>query len=245
MKIRNGFVSNSSSSSFIIEGDIATIASGMLDVVIDEFGYWNGPTYDNGAVYKQWKDNLKKAISMKDVQNGKIGITFPSCNYDSYIIKDGNKVYVSTCNNHDWSSVSSGALQHGGGADCGDEDECYKRVEQNNFFNLRNGLIHSCEKFFPFDKKYPNCPETGCKGFYGQYVEMDGQKICGACYKGVFGGKKKKPIKTKEVKLTNKEIDSLINGLACAYDQSQDLDTDLETALTLRLKDLRKQKYDT
>ena len=243
MKVRNGFVSNSSSSSFIIEDSINEVALGMLNIVIDEFGSWDGATYDNGATYAKWRENLRVALENRDVKSGKIGITFPSCNYDTYIIKEGNKIYVSTCNNHDWSYVSDGASVHGYGADDGIDDICHRKVEDSEFYNLRNGLIHSCEQFF--HGKQPKCPNPDCKGYYGQYVNMNGQKICGACYEGVLGGKKKRVIKTKELRLTNKEIKELVNGLDCAYDQSQMIDETTSNDLRIKLDDLLKQKYDS
>lgn len=240
MKIRNGFVSNSSSSSFIIEGgDVIDIASRMLSCVLGE-----DPDWPSEEIAHRWRHNLESASRDAKVKDGSVGITFPSCNYDTYILKEDNKVYIATCNNTDWSCIQDDASWGGGGADYGDEDECYKRVEKKDFFDLRNGLIHSCDKYPDDWNKYPKCPEPDCKGYYGQYVIMDGQKICGACYKGVLGGKKKKAVKTKNIKLTNKELDELINGLACSYDQSQDLDTDLALKLTLKLKELRKQNYD-
>jgi len=46
-------------------------------------------------------------------------------------------------------------------------------------------------------------------------------------------------IMNKILEVTDEEIDSLINGLACAYNESQEKDTDLEMTLTVKLKELR------
>jgi len=177
MKIRYGFVSNSSSASFIImNGSVKDIATKMLNVVIKEFKGWNHEDTSEWSRYDKWKDNLIKALETDDVKNGKIGIRMPSCNYDTYIIKEGIDVYVSTCRNHDFRSLEDSATYLGGGEDDGDDDKTYKVINENSYFNVENNKIHSVEH--ECDEK--ECPK--CKQSYGSYVLIDGKQICSGCY---------------------------------------------------------------
>jgi len=240
MKIRNGFVSNSSSSSFILgHGDIGKVAFNMLNILLSD-----DPDWPSDEDARKWKFNLDVALKLKKVQNGSIGITFPSCNYETYIVKEGDKIYVSTCNNTDWSSVEDECVAYGLGADDESDDECHKRVAEKDFFDLRNGYIHSCEKYFESLQEHPKCPTKDCSGGYS-YVVRDGQKICAWCCEGVLGGKKAKVVKTKEISLTNKEIKELCHGLDIASGEEQEIDIDTSNDLRIRLDDLLKQKYDS
>ena len=196
MKTRNGFVSNSSSSSFILNTkNINSVASYMLDLVIREFGSWDkddSPVIrskkterekkERLSKYRTWERNLRKAYKIKDIQSGKIGITTPSCNYETYIIKRDNSIYISTCNNHPWDFEAS-SIYSGGGAD--EDDKVHKIIEKSFFYNVRNGLIHSVE-IWGGKKEIPYCSTCEEKPF--NYVEtMDGEMLCGKCYGGNFG----------------------------------------------------------
>ena len=98
MKIRNGFVSNSSSSSFIISDQnfptVRSLAIYMLNQQIKERRY---ERYSNKWIKydKQYIKNLEKIDENQPV-------SFPSCNYDTYIRKVGDCYLVATCNNTDW-----------------------------------------------------------------------------------------------------------------------------------------------
>ncbi len=178
MKIRNGFVSNSSSSSFIINGKINNVANSMLGTVMEDYFTWDGTKTNKKekALYATWKKNLAMALENKDVQDGKIGITMPSCNYDTYILKVNDEIHVSTCRNHNW---DLDYVKSGGGDDEGSSDIVYKTIEKAKFFNIRNRLIHSKEKY---DARLKKCT---CKLYYGQYVVCNGKKLCGGCYKEI------------------------------------------------------------
>lgn len=182
MKIRNGLVSNSSTSSFIINGNIRDISENMLNTVICDFSEWDSTDVTAGrrtsSVYKKWKTNLKKGLKKKEILNGTMGIAFPSCNYDTYIIMVDNKCYIKTANNHQWEIEAPNVDDN--------EDE-YNKIENAHkdkyFYDVRNGLIHS-------DTEYDS---TGlyceiCKGNPWAYVvDNNGNKICASCYEGKLG----------------------------------------------------------
>jgi len=97
MKIRNGFVSNSSSSSFIISDEYfktsADLAKYMINIQIEE---------DADFLDKEWIEHKLKLIDKLKNIDEDLPISFPSCNYDTYIRKVGDCYLVSTCNNTRW-----------------------------------------------------------------------------------------------------------------------------------------------
>lgn len=97
MKIRVGFVSNSSSSSFVIlaNDDIPTVfALARRMIALRDWG--KSDKKDTSWVNKMEQKGLDPDTPL----------AFSTCNYDTYILPlevDGKKVFaVSTCNNHPW-----------------------------------------------------------------------------------------------------------------------------------------------
>ena len=116
MKVRSGFVSNSSSSSFILKfndrfPDTASIAENMIK---DKFDDWVdfGDIEEGDPFMSKVYNNLEKFKSKH--YNPRTPIFFKSCNYDTYIVPiTENYVLIDTCNNTDWSIQYDSDVVHG------------------------------------------------------------------------------------------------------------------------------------
>ena len=102
MKLRNGFVSNSSSSSFLIKVDdffphTLAVASYMVGKMYDDYIIcWNKEHPRKSEINKRLK--FLEQYGRENTQ-----IVFKSTNYDTYIqyITD-DYIFVDTCNNVEW-----------------------------------------------------------------------------------------------------------------------------------------------
>jgi hypothetical protein len=180
MKIRNGFVSNSSSSSFIItNGDVSEISKKMLKVIIDSRDFLT--KHENKTEYNKLLLNLNTALKRKDVKSGKIGIFIHSCNYDTYIILNENDLYITTSNNYNF-DLGYNDLEYSNKS-----DSIYDLIKNGNYYNIHDKKIHShC--------KYDNSYECNkCKINYGMYfIDLKGNILCYECCSKMVLSKKNK-----------------------------------------------------
>ena len=201
MKIRIGFVSNSSTSSFIAYATISTVAKSMFNTVIDDYSSW-GERIDRATkrLYQEWRKNLYKGLRRKRVKNGEMGITMSSCNYDTYIAYKNGRCYVATCNNHLWDErlIDTYIPEES-------ESEIKNILNEFYFYNIRNGLIHSSEKYLE-DRESNKLQCPNCTYFFGGYVvDEKNNQICAHCFEGIIGKRidEMKILKAKQKKFPN------------------------------------------
>ncbi len=177
MKIRNGFVSNSSSSSFIIRlGDkyknTLDIAKDMLK---DRFETWREYDGTDNPHEKIAYDNLKRLRKNGDVN---IPIFFQSTNYDTYIMKlTDNYVFVDTCNNIIWGASDHATykipdevreMYPDAVSDYGEIDLNAKRDFE--YYHIENGIM-----------AYPTKEYKSCNKCYNELWVINGNKYCLKC----------------------------------------------------------------
>ena len=175
MKIRKGFVSNSSSSSFIIptldlrEGDGLSTTSDVAKYMI---GCRDRPDWDNDELISK----LDKAI--KDKKIDKDGeICFHTCNYDTYIIKRNERIYIDTCNNHDFNELDIWYANENSDFYMGD------LIEGKRFYFLDYDI-------FVTTISYDSCKKEKCFG--EKYKADDGNIYCIRCELDKFKSKNKR-----------------------------------------------------
>ena len=176
MKVRKGFVSNSSSSSFIVSKggrykNSLQLAEHMLTI--------------RNADYDSWEDTeLEKIRRSRERQlNQDISVTFPSCNYDTFITVKPDRFLVSTCNNTDWDDVQD-VLSTGGGHDDGDFGD---EESQTMYWHMKHGLF---AKSLTWDqirqlRDKGVVPDDYCtkKGHCKSWIEMEnGEVVCPSCW---------------------------------------------------------------
>ena len=169
MKIRNGFVSNSSSSSFIIDGNKFTcveIALKMTRVLYEDD--------QDGDNYKIIVDNLNK------LENKNTNI-FIDCSDDIRIARVDNKIYIEACNHYDWDCLES--IE-----EYGDECEYYNKMQDAKYYfplydnKYLGKLVDSDSRN---NTKYKNTWIYRC---HTRYIELEnGIIFCPKCLKDPDG----------------------------------------------------------
>ena len=160
MKIRQGFVSNSSSSSFVIAADkkiktIFDLACKMIPA--REF---------------EDEDDTKLIRKIKASKvNPDTPLMFRSCNYDTYIVKEGDYFVVETCNNHDWHDLGLDFVIdipkeiRQGFCNEGYYDFDFEGIE---FYVPELNIIGNKDREYNY-----------CKKCYGNYfIDQEGNRIC-------------------------------------------------------------------
>ena len=172
MKLRNGFVSNSSSSSFLVPGNMKDVASKMLALADADCIAWQQEIPEIARKFKRYRANLRKYPKYAMVVDG---ITFPSTNYDTYIIATQfSRCAVRTCNNIPWESL------HYTTTDDMVDDLINLLVTKCIYYDLNTGLVLRYPVF-----KTIGCPNCG-KTHYEHYLTPDNKIICALCFKEII-----------------------------------------------------------
>lgn len=165
MKIRNGFVSNSSSMSFVISTksyeNVFALAKRMIDIMIK---------LDSEKGYDDWIDSLeeiKRRLEERETlgMDPNTSVQIPSCNYDTFIERDNEDhcYRVDTCNNHNYWEGLEGDFLLGLDSDF----DCSYDLDEKTMFNVSYDIMAKntyeyCEKHFISKIKLEN-GEIVCK----------------------------------------------------------------------------------
>jgi hypothetical protein len=170
MKTRTGFVSNSSSSSFVLE------VGKPFDTVLE--------VAEHMVPQREWEDDAALVAAIQKLRRSGekyYAVCFPSCNYDTFIAKMGNLFLVETCHNHDWDlrDVSVSAIVPHEFLEYFGDDSFYDLPKRLPFYHLKYGVT----------VRQPDWRETGynwCPKCHGDFwVIGDTIKClnCGMNYK--------------------------------------------------------------
>lgn len=189
MKVRAGFVSNSSSSSFILN-------SNTYDTVFDAAIEMLNIRTEDGWPECPEIPLIKKAISLGVDQD--TAVRFSTCNYETYIFKEERtkEIYVSTCTNHPFYNQLD-FIHSGGGADEGDFS---KEIENTYFWHILSDTFgkdvtreefkkfkHNNPELFVNDhSNWPHCWIVTNDGHRKHWSELiitpDNRIICPECF---------------------------------------------------------------
>lgn len=224
MKTRIGFVSNSSSTSFVLTTCVyPTVRDLAINMMRTRNSDWD--EYDDDEVaemvikhtetqddklfneieemVENRSEDQKELEFMKNSDIDKNTPTaFKTTNYDTYIFKSGNYLFVSTCNNHYYNLNNVIPIFGDGENDAKIEDfrDIYNEFDKNfdsEKFDVRD-LVEDLEfslkyvtefwwpkinKKFRILRDYKKCPNE-C-GAYGGLVLCDGKLLCPNCDLGL------------------------------------------------------------
>jgi len=187
MKIRNGFVSNSSSSSFIIDANKYSCAQ-VAEMMIES--YFNNEYSAKDKNKSKMLDNLKK---LED-KNTSIYMNLYD---DEQISKKGDKIYVDATRNMNWLLPCVGYGYEGEFRDLMENDKWFFPEFENKLL----GRIPTWTEEERLKKKYKNQNFWRCNSCQnGRYVLLDtGDIMCTQCEKDPDGNNI--PVLSREDKL--------------------------------------------
>jgi hypothetical protein len=166
MKIHSGFISNSSSSSFIIK------VGEPFDTVLEVAKYM--------IPKRGWKTDAELVNKVYVLeQNGpkSDAVSFRSCNYDTYIAKVDDYFLIQTCHNHDWDLGKFYCQCPPSYAETFGDDTFYRLPHLMEFYNLEYGvtgrkLDWSCKSQYS---------DSWCRKCYSDYWLVNGIYKCLKC----------------------------------------------------------------
>lgn len=164
MKTRNGFVSNSSSSSFVLK--VGEPFNTTLDVA--EFM----------VPKRKWETDavlVERIKALRASKENPPAVCFRSCNYDTFIAKMGEYFLIETCHNHDWdlgdfrSSCPPEFFEYFG------DDSFYELPRKVDFYHLDYGVTgHQAD--WRLTQSYDWCQEC-----HNEYWVISGKLMCPKC----------------------------------------------------------------
>jgi hypothetical protein len=183
MKIRQGFVSNSSSSSFVISSDAY---DSVFDVALAMIPHRDWGHQDRKLMAKIRKAMGKGGKKNTQTEDPNTSISFPTCNFDTYIVKKGEYYLISTCHNHPFYDVLDGQ--------CMMSDELCKELGIHELcMESLVSVVKDLDSFwYPDFDMYANPLSSSdfdgdwyCKKHFHDLVKLVGstEKVCLACVK--------------------------------------------------------------
>lgn len=160
---RYGFVSNSSSSSFIIDEkaykNVFELSCEMIRIRDEDYGFGSD---------KELLNSIKN--SDKDPNSN---ICFPTCNYDTYIMKFKDSYIVASCNNHPFYEKLEG--QKGISSEISEEFDI-EDWEALDYFHHGRTFWHPEGDITGRSVSYDEVRKMGFKDIFAA-------KRCGKCFK--------------------------------------------------------------
>ena len=185
MKIRNGFVSNSSSSSFILDSNKYTCVDVAIDMITQYIDHLKEYDDDNNEyLNKEKKLYIERLNKLEDKNHG----IFYIASDDIEIAKVDDKIYVEATNHVDWELDTVG---------WGDEGEYYEKFENVKWFfpqidnKHRGTFVNDSESWVKekYDKKWIySCDNKDCSR-HTRYIVKEGQVFCPNCMTDPNGNK--------------------------------------------------------
>jgi len=165
MKIRSGFVSNSSSSSFILDANKHTCVNIAKKMAKTMYSY-DGKPNEN----ERYKKIIKNLNNLKD-KNTSI---YMDCTDDIRIVKKDDKIYVEGSYHYEWNLDN---------IKCGEEGAWYDIIQNGKFYfpeidNKILGKMPDWEQEYPYKGDTYRCEcEAGSR-----FIEIDnGELMCPSC----------------------------------------------------------------